>query len=140
MATFHTNDVSFDVASDFAIKTVDTFVPEPNSPNVSFTVVREPRSDGSVQEQAEQLLAMLPDNLPNVRVVARRAREIGTLAAYEARVESSVRPGAMYQRIAFVGYFDTLLVLTATSRRGDRKTCDELADQWLASVRFRKRR
>ena len=105
-------------------------------PRVSFTIARERRDAGPLDEQAERLLRTLPDALPQSRVVARRTRKVGTLSGYEARLSAKTDGASLYQRIAFVSYYDTLLVLTTTALAAYRDLCDRSADAWLEGFRF----
>ena len=138
MATYVAAELSFEIADGFVDQTIDSFVAPADEARISFTIAREPRTESPLAEHAEQLLAQLPEALPRSRIIARRATTVGMLEAYEARVEARASEAAVYQRMAFVGYYDTVLVLTATSQDADRVRCDEAAERWFESFRFRK--
>jgi hypothetical protein len=137
--TFQVDELSFALPCGFVDQTLNAFVPrDEQHPRSSMTVAREPRSKAPLIEQADGVLHALTTTLPHVKVLGRRSRNLGGLPAYEARLELRQNNLPIHQRLAFVGYYDTLLVFTVNSRQG-RDACDQLAERWFDSLRFRKR-
>ncbi len=139
MPRFTTNELSFEVPDGFVNASIDTFFLGEDAPEMTLTISREPLGDGSLEAQAEERLAALPEVLPKSRILARRRSRVGTLDAYEARLEVQSLRGGFFQRLAFVAYYDTLLLFTGSCHPTGRAKCELEVDRVLDSLRFRKR-
>jgi hypothetical protein len=138
VTTVHSRALSFEAPDAAVDASLNVYVPPPGSEQqTSFTVAREPRA-GALAEQERRALERLSAMLPSFRVLARRPRRVGTLAAREVRATCVTSARSLYQRIAFVAYYDIVLVLTATAPAAQQVDCDRLAEAWLASFQFRK--
>ena len=139
----HLHEIVLSVPAGYQDASVNVFVAPSRpsrAPEATFTVAREPRSELALEDQAEEVLARALGALDEIAVLARRSRQVGSLPAYEARFLAGRGKRATYQRIAFVSYYETLLVLTAATPRPKRARCDQLADEWLDTLRFRSRK
>jgi hypothetical protein len=140
MERYHVDGLSFEVPPGYEDQSLNAFVPSrPAAPSSTLTIAREPRGEQTVAEQAEGILAKVARAFSSVKVVARRSRSIGTLPGYEARLEMKQDGVPLYQRVAFVGWYDTFLVFSVTTLRAKRTEGDRLAERWLDAFRFRSR-
>lgn len=138
MATYHTDELSFEVPDGFVDRSVTVLAPE-GEPAISLVITREPRAEGPLEAQVSQATRAMVEQVPSTKVTGQREREVGGLRAREVRAQCMVNKVATYARQVFVGYYGTLLTMTLTVKRPHQALCDRAAEGILSSVRFRKR-
>jgi len=139
MITYRVDELSFDLPEGFADRTLNVFFsPGPHTGILSLTIAREPVNDSALGERVDHALAAMKEALPSLRVVDRRVAVIGYLPAVETKIQATQDRVPVYQRQAFIEWFDRLLLVSITSTRQKSPQCDALAEKITASLRFRK--
>jgi hypothetical protein len=139
MPRYEVDELSFDVPDGYEDNSMNVFFPSSQAAgSFNITVSRTPRDDKPLAAQAQALLAELQDKLPGTKVLAHRDRLLGTMPGREARVHAKERKVPMYQRLAYVSYYGTLLTFTVTSVRAQSARCDAVAERFFGSLKFKK--
>lgn len=139
MPIYEIDELSFDVPEGYEDKSLNVFVPASQAGGpFSITVSRTPRSEDPLAVQVQSMLDEMEDKLPRTRVVAQRERLVGNMPGREARVHTADDKLAVYQRLAFVNYYGTLLMFTVSSTRAMSNRCDGIAERLVQNIKFKK--
>ena len=140
MVIYETDEITFEVPEGYVDKSMNIFVTPPSatrSAPLSIVIMRDPRTDEPVGEQASKLLKDVPKVLGS-KVLGQRDRAVGSLPAREARIHGQQYNVPTYTRQILVGYYATLLSIAVTAPRAASAQCDALTERLLDSMRFKK--
>ena len=141
MAIYEADEISFEVPDGYIDRTVNLFMTRPDGPRtvpMSIVITRDPRTEEPVREQAMKLLKQVAAQVTNVKILGQRDRQVGALAAREARLHGMQNNVPTYTRQTYVGYYRTMLSITVTTPRGSAAQCDALTERLLDGMRFKK--
>jgi hypothetical protein len=138
---YEVDELGFDVPEGFVDESMNAFFPiDPDSAGLSVVITREPRSAGTLGEQAVAILKSAEGKIPTLRLLGHRERTLQLVPAYEARTHVAGPKGApSYQRQLFVSWYGTLLTFVVTTPRARSHECDAILEQIAASLRLKRR-
>jgi hypothetical protein len=112
-----------------------------DSERSAFVISRQPRSPDGLVPSLRSVIESLPsDEVYQERtVLSSSTRQVGPLEAQDASAIARSHRSAEYFRIVCVEYYDLLLSFQWVGPVPERESIDAMAEQMLASTRFRRR-
>jgi hypothetical protein len=138
MATFHTDEVSFELPEGWVDRSVNLLAPPDQRTGFTLVLSRQALGDKELGPFVAGALQRLAKEWPRFTVLGQRDRRVGPLAGREARVRWAPKGEPYYQHQVYVPYYGTALIFTATTAFRFAAQCDALLDQALAAVKFRR--
>lgn len=138
MATFHTDEVSFELPEGWVDRTINILAPLDHPSGFTFVMSRQALAGKELAPFVAGALATLAREWPRFVVLGQRDRKVGTLQGREARVKWAPKGQPYYQHQVYASYYGTALIFTATTAFRFASQCESFLDQALAAVRFRR--
>jgi hypothetical protein len=137
---YHMDEATFDLP---AIGWMDRSVtmlaaPAPDGRSFGLIVSREPRPVDFAQAVGDRLRDQ-GRALRGYRLVGKRERTIGRMAALEAKITWRADEGALFHHQAFLEGADSLIVFTASASAELAEACEAWMTELLDSLRPRER-
>ena len=139
MATFETNELTFEVPDDYIDRSINVFLPSSaRDGNSSIIVTREARTEGTLAQQVNGLLDAAAGKVRGLKLIGQRDREVGTVPGREVRLHGQTGRVPTYQRQIYVTHYGRLLAITVSTPRAQSASCDAVMERVLGSLHLAK--
>ena len=142
MALYNINEAVFELPGpswdDQTINILGT--PAPDGSNFGVVVARFKLQEGqSLAVFVDKHLEEHSQTLRGYELLGRRDSVIAGLPAVEVKLKWLNEGNAIFHRVAFIGYYELVVVLTGSSLVKNAGDCELLMDAILPTLRFRER-
>lgn len=114
--------------------------PAPDGSNFGLVVARlKPESGQPLHALADQYLLEHERKLRGFELLGRRESVIGGLPAVEAKITWLNEGRAIFNHIAFIMYYGTVMIFTGSSLAKYAESCEQMMSELFPTLRFRER-
>ena len=136
MATYHVDEMSFAVPDGWIDRSIHLFSKPEGT--ISLNLTRDDLKGEAIGPYVAKQLKELAAKMTRFLVIGQRARAIGTLQGYEARMQWAPQATLYYQHQVYAPYYGTALIFTVTGPKQLTAQCDAYLEKTIANIKFRK--
>lgn len=136
MATYHVDEMTFAVPDGWIDRSIHLFSKPEGT--ISLNLTRDDLKGEAIGPYVAKQLKELAAKMTRFLVIGQRARAIGTLQGYEARMQWAPQGPLYYQHQVYAPYYGTALIFTVTGPKQLTAQCDAYLEKTIANIKFRK--
>jgi hypothetical protein len=139
MSLFNTTEGQFELPDGWVDRSISIFHPshENGETGPSIVISRE-RLEGTVAEHSAKLLDGLRRALPRFELVWNKPAKVGPMDGFDLRFRWTKSGVRIEQRVVTLGYYDDLLVHTASGPLDRAEEISTILDNCLTSMKLRR--